>query len=95
MRTRQNDNVIMSRQIRWDKETAFLVGMVPTRRAIPKIRPMLAMFEPIIFPRINPGELLLRAEIEVKSSGVEVAIETMVNPTTTGGTPRLNATFEL
>ena len=56
---------------------------------------MLAIFDPIIFPSIKPGESLLIAEREVKSSGVEVAEDTMVNPTTTGGTPSLKATLVL
>jgi len=49
----------------------------------------LAMFDPMIFPKIRPGDPLFNAEMEVNNSGVEVAIDTTVNPTTTGGIPNL------
>ena len=83
------------RQILWLLETASFVGTVPMSRAIPKMRAILAMFEPIIFPRMSPGESLFRADIEVNNSGVEVAMDTMVSPTTTGGMPSWNARFAL
>lgn len=91
----QNVQVTTSRQIRWLKDTAPLVGTFPSSRTIPRINPILAMFDPIIFPSINPVELLRIAEREVNSSGDEVAMDTMVNPTATGGTPSLTATFAL
>ena len=53
-----------------------------------------AMFEPIMFPRIRPLELLLIAAIEVKSSGAEVAIDTTVSPITTLGIPKYVARSE-
>ena len=43
--------------------------------------------------RDNEG-FLLTAAIDVNSSGAEVAIDTMVNPTTTPGTPIDFAKFE-
>jgi hypothetical protein len=48
-----------------------------------------------MFPSINPSALLRKAATEVNNSGAEVAIETMVNPTTTLGTPNPFAKFEL
>ena len=69
--------------------------MFPSRRAIPRIRPIFAILEPMMFPRTNPGESLRIADREVNNSGVEVAIDTMVNPTTTGGIPSWQAMFEL
>ena len=61
---------------------------------IPKIKPILAIFEPIILPKTKPPAPELIAEIEVKSSGDEVATETMVSPTMTGGTPSFPAKVE-
>ena len=57
--------------------------------------PMLAMLEPMIFPIIIPVELFLIAAMEVNNSGAEVAIDTMVKPTTTLGTPNAFAKMEL
>ena len=61
--------------------------MLPNSNDIPNISPILAILDPVILPRTKPGESLLSAATDVKSSGVEVAIDAMVNPTTTGGTP--------
>ena len=61
---------------------------------IPNIRPMLATFEPVILPKTKPLAPELIAEIEVNSSGAEVATETMVSPTMTGGTPSFLAKIE-
>ena len=61
---------------------------------MPSISPMFAIFEPIMFPRIKPCAPLLTAAIQVNSSAAEVAIETIVNPTTTLGTPIDSAKFE-
>ena len=55
---------------------------------------MFAMFDPMMFPRINPGAPLVIAAMEVKSSGADVAIETTVKPTTTLGIPTAWARFE-
>ena len=55
---------------------------------------MLATFEPIILPKTKPLAPELIAEIEVNSSGAEVATETMVSPTMTGGTPSFLAKIE-
>jgi len=62
-----------------------------TRSDTPRISPMFAMFDPIIFPKTKPVTLLLIAEIEVNNSGADVAIDTTVNPTRIGGMPRLVA----
>tara|TARA_B100002019_G_scaffold107448_1_gene92281 strand:+ start:162 stop:371 length:210 start_codon:yes stop_codon:yes gene_type:complete len=56
-------------------------------KEIPSINPILAIFDPTIFPIINPCASLVIADIEVKSSGADVATETIVKPTTTLGTP--------
>lgn len=61
---------------------------------MPKIKPMLATFEPVILPSTNPPALELMAAIEVKSSGADVATETTVSPIVTGGTPSLSAKIE-
>ena len=63
-------------------------------REMPKIRPIFAIFDPIIFPRINPVAPLLTAEIDVNNSGADVAVETIVKPTTTLGIPNAFAKLE-
>ena len=78
----------------WELETAFLVLIGEIKSEIPKISPIFAILEPIIFPNIKPFAPLVIAAIEVKSSGAEVAIETTVKPTTTLGTPRIFAKLE-
>ena len=60
----------------------------------PNMSPMFAIFDPIIFPKIKPFAPLFIAAIDVKSSGAEVAIDTMVNPTTTLGIPMAWAMFD-
>ena len=54
---------------------------------IPNMSPILATFEPMIFPKTRPPAPELIADIEVNNSGAEVDTETMVRPTMTGGTP--------
>lgn len=76
-------------------EIVFLVSMGFSISVRPRMRPMLAILEPIMFPSINPSALLRMAATEVNNSGAEVAIETMVKPTTTLGTPNPFAKFEL
>ena len=83
------------RTILCDWGTALVVSIGEIKSEIPKISPMFAMLEPIIFPKINPCAPLVTAAMEVKSSGAEVAIETMVKPTTTLGIPIACARFEL
>ena len=63
-------------------------------KEIPNINPMLATFEPMIFPMTSPPAFELIAAIEVKSSGAEVATETIVNPTIMGGIPSFSAKIE-
>ena len=46
----------------------------------PKIRPILAMFEPIEFPTANSGESLIMDEILTNTSGIEVPRATTVIP---------------
>ena len=73
--------------------TSFVsIGLI--NNEIPRIRPIFAMLEPMTFPRIIPVELFLKAAMEVKSSGAEVAIDTIVRPITTLGTPREDARLE-
>ena len=72
-----------------------LVSTDLTMRASPRMSPMLAMLDPMMFPIINPCALLRIAAIEVNNSGAEVAMETMVKPTTTLGTPNAFAKMEL
>jgi len=55
---------------------------------------MLATFEPMIFPMTSPPAFELIAAIEVKSSGAEVATETIVNPMIMGGIPSISAKIE-
>ena len=55
---------------------------------------MLATFEPVIFPMTKPPAFELIAEIDVKSSGADVAIETMVRPIITEGMPSYSARIE-
>ena len=86
-RNKQKPVVTVHRQTRWANGTVSRVETSPKRRAMPRIRAILAIFEPIILPIIKPGESLFKADIEVNNSGVDVAIDTMVKPTTTGGTP--------
>ena len=78
----------------WDWGTARVVLIGEIKSEIPKMRPIFAMLDPMIFPRINPCAPLVIAAIEVKSSGAEVAIETTVKPTTTLGIPTACARFE-
>jgi hypothetical protein len=78
----------------WDWGTARVVLIGEIKSEIPKMRPMFAMLDPMMFPRINPGAPLVIAAMEVKSSGAEVAIETTVKPTTTLGIPTAWARFE-
>ena len=52
------------------------------------------MFEPVILPMTNPPALELIAEIEVKSSGADVAIDTIVRPTIILGIPSFSAKIE-
>ena len=54
---------------------------------MPRINPIFAMFDPIIFPIIRPVALFRAAEIVVKSSGADVAKDTTVNPTKIFGKP--------
>jgi hypothetical protein len=61
---------------------------------IPRMSPMLATLEPIIFPSTRPPAPDLIAEIEVNNSGAEVATDTIVRPTITGGTPSSRANTE-
>ena len=61
----------------------------------PNIRLMLAMFEPIMLPRIKPSACPRIAAIEVNNSGAEVAMDIMVRPITTFGTPNASAMWEL
>lgn len=56
--------------------------------------PMLATLEPMIFPSTRPPAPELIAEIEVNNSGAEVATDTIVRPTITGGTPSSLANTE-
>ena len=78
----------------WDWGTARVVFIGEIKSEIPKMRPIFAMLDPMMFPRINPGDPLVIAAMEVKSSGAEVAIETTVKPTTTLGIPIACARFE-
>jgi hypothetical protein len=78
----------------WDWGTARVVLIGEIKSEIPKMRPIFAMLDPMMFPRINPCAPLVIAAMEVKSSGAEVAIETTVKPTTTLGTPTACARFE-
>ena len=61
---------------------------------IPNMSPILATFEPMIFPKTRPPAPELIADIEVNNSGAEVATDTMVRPTITGGTPSSLANVE-
>ena len=70
----------------------MLIGF--KNKDIPNIKPMLATFEPVIFPITKPPALELIAAIEVKSSGAEVATETIVKPTIIGGIPSFSAKIE-
>ena len=54
---------------------------------MPRIRPIFAIFDPRMFPRIKPFALLVIAEIDVNNSGAEVATDTTVSPTSIGGIP--------
>ena len=78
----------------WDWGTARVVLIGEIKSEIPKMRPIFAMLDPMMFPRINPCAPLVIAAMEVKSSGAEVAIETTVKPTTTLGIPTACARFE-
>ena len=83
----QNPTVTNPRQTLCDRGTAFWVGTDPISKAIPRINAILAMLDPMILPKIRPGDSLFKADMEVNNSGVEVAIDTTVKPTTTGGMP--------
>ena len=61
---------------------------------IPRINPILATFEPMMLPITKPPALDLIAEMEVKSSGADVANETIVSPTIIGGIPIFSAKIE-
>ena len=61
---------------------------------IPRINPILATFEPVMFPSTKAPALDLIAEMEVKSSGADVATETIVSPTIIGGIPIFFAKIE-
>ena len=78
----------------WDWGTARVVLIGEIKSEIPKMSPIFAMLDPMMFPRINPGAPLVIAAMEVKSSGADVAIETTVKPTTTLGIPTACARFE-
>ena len=79
----------------WLFEMAPLVCIGLINSARPRIRLMLAMFEPIMFPSIRPSACPLIAAMEVNNSGAEVAMDTMVRPMTTLGTPNASAMQEL
>ena len=79
----------------WLFEMAPLVCIGLINNASPNIRLILAMFEPIMFPSIRPSACPLMAAMEVNNSGVEVAMDTMVRPMTTLGTPNTSAMQEL
>ena len=77
----------------WLEETAFSESIGQIIKEIPKISPIFAMLDPIILPKTKPVAPLFIAEIDVNSSGADVAIETMVRPTTMLGTPNDFARF--
>ena len=86
--------VATAKRINWVGFTALYVLIGFKNKDIPKIKPILATFEPMIFPMTSPPAFELIAAIEVKSSGAEVATETIVNPTITGGIPSFSAKIE-
>ena len=90
-----NEKLSKRRTTLCDFGIARMVSIGEIKSEIPRISPMFAILEPMIFPKINPCASLVTAAIEVKSSGAEVAIETTVNPTTTLGIPIACARFEL
>ena len=70
-------------------DSVVSIGLITSE--MPRTNPMFAIFEPIMLPKIKPSALLLIAEIEVNSSGAEVATETTVRPTRMLGTPNSSA----
>jgi hypothetical protein len=62
-----------------------LIGLMS--KDTPNMSPILATFEPMIFPKTRPLAPELIADIEVNNSGAEVATDTIVRPTITGGIP--------
>ncbi len=58
---------------------------------MPRIRPILAMLEPMALPMPSPGFPSQAASPETSISGADVPMPTMVRPTTSGETPRLRA----
>ncbi len=68
------------------------IGLIS--KEIPSMRAIFAMFDPIIFPNTKPDASDDIAAREVNSSGAEVAMETMVSPTTTDGIPNFFANEE-
>ena len=56
-----------------------------------RIRPTLARFEPMTFPSASPLAPLAEATTATTNSGADVPSETIVRPSTTGGTPNLVA----
>ena len=57
----------------------------------PSTKPMFAMFDPIAFPTANAGLPLSEATAATNISGADVANPTIVNPTKSGGIPKLCA----
>ena len=59
--------------------------------AMPRMSPMLAMFEPITFPKLRPVFSLRAAMMFSASSGALVPKATIVSPTISRGTPSRRA----
>jgi hypothetical protein len=55
---------------------------------MPRIRPMLARFDPITFPTARSEFPPSAATVQTTNSGADVPKETTVRPTTMGLTPR-------
>ena len=60
----------------------------------PRMSARLAMLEPMTFPTVMPGLPSRAARADAMISGAEVPMDTMVNPTMTGGMRILMASPE-
>jgi len=65
-----------------------------TVAVVPRIRNMLKMFDPTMFPTAISGSFLRAAATEVASSGSDVPAATMVSPMKPSLIPRVRAMLE-
>ena len=65
-----------------------------TIAVIPSTKAMLVIFEPSALPTAKAGLPWEAAIIEIRISGAEVPIPTMVSPIISGGTPKFLAIAE-